>query len=598
MKLKLYNFIFIVLLCKFCPVFGQDVSLYHQFNGRYDFTFVGNTLNPQENSFQDFPSIYTSSSASLNLNINDVIESAYLYWAGSGTGDFEVKLNDVPLTPDRTFSYQRDSFGLILDYFSAFKDVTNLLQQTGNGLYTLSDLDVTAFIEQHFERSTNFAGWAIVIIYKNDVLPLNQLNVYDGFQAIPDVVNITLSSLNVIDNQDAKIGFLAWEGDSAIANNETLRINNTILSDLPLNPPDNAFNGTNSVTGSSTLYNMDLDIYNIEDNIAIGDISAQIQMTSGQDIVMINAIVTKLNSQLPDATVTVDAIQKECNSRTILVDYTVFNLNCTNPLPTGTPVSIYANGKYIQTILTNVSIPIESSISGQVSIVIPDEIPLDFELQFVVDDTGDGTGIVAELIENNNSFLTDVSLWVSPEFNFLEPLVACNEKFTKGTFNFSNYEDLVKVNQEDSVHFYESLEDATNQINPIFNTTNYVASITPKEIFIRIVNENCFSITSFLLTTKNCPPTIYNYVSANNDTFNDSFFIAGLHDIFLNYKLEIYNRWGRLIWTGKNEDEDWNGYVKEGIGAKNGTDGTYFYLLFLNDIDYPQPLSGYLYLTR
>lgn len=597
-KLKHYNFIFIVLLCKFCPVFGQNVSLYHQFNGRYDFTFIGNTLNPQENTFQDVPIINTSASATLTLGSNDEIESAYLYWAGSGTGDFDVKLNDVPITPDRTFSHQRIVFDLVLDYFSAFKDITTLVQQTGNGQYTLSDLDVTPFIVQHFERKTNFAGWAIVIVYKNNALPLNQLNVYDGLQAIPDQVNITLSSLNVIDDVGAKIGFLAWEGDVGIANNETLRINGTILSDLPLNPPDNAFNGTNSVTGNSDLYNMDLDIYNIQDNIAIGDTSAQIQMTSSQDFVMINAIVTKLNSQLPDATVTIDAIQEECNSRTIVVDYTVLNLIATNPLPAGTPVSIYANGKYIQTILTTVVIPIGGSITGQISIVLPDETPIDFELQFIADDTGGGIGIVTELVENNNSFSTDVSLWVSPAFTTLEPLVSCNEGFTKGTFNFSNYEDLVKVNPADTVRFYESLEEATNETNPIFNTINYVALTTPKEIFIRIDNENCFSITSFLLTTKNCPPTVYNYVSANDDTLNDTFFIAGLHNIFLNYRLEIYNRWGRLIWTGNNEKEDWDGTVIDSIGNKKAPDGTYYYLLFLNDIDNPKPLTGFLFLNR
>ena len=599
-KLKLYNFIFIVLLCKFCPVFGQvqNVSLYHQFNGRYDFTFIGNTLNPEENSFMVTPTINTSSSATLTLGSSDQIESAYLYWAGSGTGDFDVNLNSVPLTPDRTFSHQRIVFDLTLNYFSAFKDITQIVQQTGNGQYTLSDLDVTAFIEQHFERSTNFAGWAIVVVYKNDALPLNQLNIYDGLQAIPDEVNITLSSLNVIDDVGAKIGFLAWEGDVGIANNETLRINGTILSDLPLNPPDNAFNGTNSVTGSSELYNMDLDIYDIQDNIAIGDTSAQIQMTSSQDFVMINAIVTKLNSQLPDATVSIDAIQKECDSRTILVDYTVLNLIATNPLPAGTPVSIYANGKYIQTILTTVAIPIGGSITGQISVVILDEIPLNFELEFIVDNNENGVGIVTELVENNNSFSTDVSLWISPLFNPVPLLISCNEGLTKGTFNFSNYGDLVRENQADTVRFYENLEDATSEVNTIFNTTNYVALTTPKEIFIRIDNENCFSITSFLLTTINCPPTVYNYVSANNDTFNDTFFIAGLHNIFLNYRLEIYNRWGRLIWTGNNEKEDWDGTVMDSIGSKKAPDGTYYYLLFLNDADNPEPLSGYLFLNR
>jgi hypothetical protein len=53
---------------------------------------------------------------------------------------------------------------------------------------------------------------------------------------------------------------------------------------------------------------MDLDVYTIQNNINIGDTSAQIQLTSGQDFVMINAIVTKLNSQLPDATLRINDI--------------------------------------------------------------------------------------------------------------------------------------------------------------------------------------------------------------------------------------------------------------------------------------------------
>jgi hypothetical protein len=86
---------------------------------------------------------------------------------------------------------------------------------------------------------------------------------------------------------------------------KTLRVNGNPLSNPPLNPVNNAFNGTNSFTGSNTLYNMDLDVYNIQNNIKIGDTSAKIQLTSGQDFVMINSIVTKLNSQLPDATIAI-----------------------------------------------------------------------------------------------------------------------------------------------------------------------------------------------------------------------------------------------------------------------------------------------------
>jgi hypothetical protein len=47
-------------------------------------------------------------------------------------------------------------------------------------------------------------------------------------------------------------------------------------------------------------------------------------------------------------------------------------------------------------------------------------------------------------------------------------------------------------------------------------------------------------------------PTVYNYVSANQDSFNGQLYIAGLVDKF---EIEIYNRWGKLIWKG-NQNED------------------------------------------
>ena len=572
------------------------MSLYNQFNGRYDFTFIGNTMNSAENNPSPGFVTGTSSTTTLSLNSTDVIEKAYLYWAGSGDGDFEVNLNSDVITPDRTFSFFRIFNDVTFTYFSAFKDVTSLIQATGNGDYTLSNLDISPFEELHFQRKTNFAGWAIVIIYKNNTLPLNQVNVYDGLQGVPDALSITLSSLNVIDDNNSKVGFVAWEGDAGLATEE-FRMNGTLLSNT-LNPPNNVFNGTNSVTGSSTLYNMDLDIYDIQNNIAIGDTSAEISLTSFQDFVMINTVVTKLNSQLPDATVSIDSVEKQCDSKTIVVNYTVSNLNCTNPLPAGTPISIYINGVLIQTITTPVEIPIDGSISGQITIVLPDTVALNFEIKFVVDDIGDGTGIIAELIENNNTSIVNDSLWVSPTFNPLENLLACNEGFTRGTFDFSSYEDLVKTNPEDTVRFYETLENANADVNPILNSSNYVATTTPKEIFVRVSNQNCFSITSFLLTTRNCPPTVYNFVSANTDSYNDTFTIGGLRDIFLNFNLEIYSRWGRLLWTGNQNTEDWDGYVKDGVGSKNAPDGTYFYLLFLNDVDYPEPLRGFLYLNH
>ena len=598
-----FLFLWIIILFS-CTTFGQNVSLYNQYNGRFDFTFIGNTMNLGENNITEGCEdlLVTSSAASLNLNSSQIIQNAYLYWAGSGTGDFNVQLNSVPITAQRTFSNISISSGL--PYFSAFADVTSQIVSTGNGTYTLSDLDISqTLIEEsgYCNNRTNFAGWAMVIVYKGATLPLNQINIYDGLESIPNAITINLSSLNVIDTTNAQIGFIAWEGDANLAVNETLSVNGTVLSNPPLNPADNAFNGTNSITGSNTLYNMDLDIYSIQNNITVGDTSAQIQLTSGKDVVLINVVVTKLNSQLPDASIVINSNIQDCGSKKITVNYTVFNSNCTSALPAGTPIAIYANGQLVGQTQTTTIIPINGTEIGQLLITLPMGFPNDFNIIIVVDDTGNGNGIVQEILENNNQFSAAFSLGFAPTFHILETKFTCNKGLTKGTFNFFDYSTSVLTNSSDTfVGFYESLADATSATNAISNPNNYTADATPNEIFIRIENQHCFAITSFLLQTKNCPPTVYNYVSNNNDGANDSFFIDGLRNVFMNFELEIYNRWGTLIWTGNNNTPDWDGVATNGLrlDSSNVPEGTYFYILNLNDADFPDPLIGWLYFRK
>ena len=118
----------------------------------------------ENNSIFDFVT-GTESTVNLSLNASDVIEKAYLYWAGSGDGDFEVDLNSVTIAPDRTFSFNRIFNDIEYTYFSGFKDITTQVTATGNGSYTLSNLDISPFEELHLQRRTNFAGWAILIIY-------------------------------------------------------------------------------------------------------------------------------------------------------------------------------------------------------------------------------------------------------------------------------------------------------------------------------------------------------------------------------------------------------------------------------------------------
>ncbi|HEU0136324.1 MAG TPA: gliding motility-associated C-terminal domain-containing protein, partial [Flavobacterium sp.] len=577
MGLKLHKLLWLPLLLLSCVASAQDISLYQQFNGRYDFKFVGNTLVPFENNLDAECSILLTSSAVLTLDPNETLQKAYLYWAGSGTGDLTVKINGFGIPSERQFAL----FDNELDYFCAFADITPIVAAIGNGTYTLTDLDLQDVLtpDAYCNNRTNFGGWAIVVVYEDPSLPLNQLNIYDGLQGVSaniQSLSLQLNSINVIDSNGAKIGFVAWEGDANLDANETLRINNNILSNA-LNPPTNAFNGSNTFTGSSTMYNMDLDSYDIQNYITAGSTTANISLTSSADFVMISTIVTKLNSQLPDATIHIDDVILECESREITVDYTVSNINSTAALPAGVPIAIYADGVLIGTAITTQALAIGESYSATITLVLPAGVADNFELMFFIDRNLQGFGTVNETNENNNTDTEAVSLLLPPTFNLLPAVNACNEGFGAGTFDFSAYEDLIVTNPLHTANFYATMNDAVNGVNEILNSSAYFASSTPTEIFALITDERgCTSITSFTLDTNNCPPIVYNFISANNDGANDVFFIRGLRNIFLNFELQVYNRWGVLVWKGNHNIPDWDGFATEGpiVGSSAVPDGT------------------------
>ncbi len=88
--------------------------------------------------------------------------------------------------------------------------------------------------------------------------------------------------------------------------------------------------------------------------------------------------------------------------------------------------------------------------------------------------------------------------------------------------------------------------------------------------------------------------------SPNNDGVNDAFTIRNLRALYPNFKLEIYNRYGNLLYTGNNFVPDWNGTATEG-GVKMGGNqvpvGVYFYILEFND-GIRKAVQGRVYLSR
>lgn len=73
--------------------------------------------------------------------------------------------------------------------------------------------------------------------------------------------------------------------------------------------------------------------------------------------------------------------------------------------------------------------------------------------------------------------------------------------------------------------------------------------------------------------------TFYEAITPNGDGRNDVWWIDGI-ELFPENRLEIYDRWGRLVYQRAGYDNGWAGRDHKGVALP---EGTYFYILWLND---------------
>lgn len=402
---------FVLLLLSFTG-FAQKIALYKQFYGSYDFTMMGNTMNVQANGDPNSCEILTASAANLNIAADKEIVAAYLYWSGNGAeqeADLNVKLNGVNVLSQRTY-YKYLNAEKDAAHFSAFAEVTEILKSFGAGIYTLSDLDLRNHIARYC--GVNYVGWSVVVVYSDKNIENNLVGIYDGFESLDEnnpVINILLDGFRVTDAQNSKIAFLAWEGDESLSAGEQLLINAQIMSN-GLNPANNAFNCTNSYSGSTQLWNMDLDLYDLSNHVKANDISLDIQMRTAADVVITNAIVLSVYSVFPDATTIVNSYKNYCNTRIIDVEYTVANYNGNHPLKSNMPVAFYIKGELVGTAQTTTEIAVGKDSKYTTRLTIPKKFGYRFDLEVSVDDEGDRKGIVYEIDEQNNTASSHIDL--------------------------------------------------------------------------------------------------------------------------------------------------------------------------------------------
>jgi len=303
---------------------NTPLALVREFNGNFDFTSTGGSLRtlPNNNGTNDACQIQSTSQAPLlsNVPVGATIKKAYLYWAHSNsTVDNNVTFEGQNVTADlayTTFITTRQFYGYVSDVTDIVTSKTNL--NTTDFVFTDLDIDNSA---TYCGSSTVLGGWALMVFYEDPLLPVSTINVYQGFDSLSDDTNsYTLDSFYAISGAGSKASFLSWEGDENIVGAGTGTIVENLSVEVPGDAPvtlsgdgsqtsNNPYNSTIfDNTGGTTInltnsYGLDWDTYDLTSILDPGDSQFTANVAMGQDFVISNAVVLKVQSNLIAGTV-------------------------------------------------------------------------------------------------------------------------------------------------------------------------------------------------------------------------------------------------------------------------------------------------------
>ena len=91
----------------------------------------------------------------------------------------------------------------------------------------------------------------------------------------------------------------------------------------------------------------------------------------------------------------------------------------------------------------------------------------------------------------------------------------------------------------------------------------------------------CTAISNYYKVKVYLPLIIPNAFTPNGDGINDGWSIEGIED-YSDLRIQIFNRWGNLVYMKYGEYELWNGTSKSGGELPVST---YYYIIELNDMN-------------
>ena len=200
----------------------------------------------------DVAGTFSSSQATLALPSGAQVLWAGLYWGGDSSGAPNAAARDtVKLRAPGASSYGTitgsvDSADVgTTRYFQGFADVTSAVASAGAGVYTVADV-------QSGTGSKHFAGWSLIVVYRDTSEPARNLTVFDGLRVIrssdpPTTIDVSGFRTPPSGVVKTELGLVTYEGDLGIVG-DTASLNGTPLHDAQ-HPQTNYFDSSLSRRG-------------------------------------------------------------------------------------------------------------------------------------------------------------------------------------------------------------------------------------------------------------------------------------------------------------------------------------------------------------
>lgn len=278
----------------------EPLALRRSWAGNLDFFSTGAPLAIDSNNDGKVDMLAASNTVNvgaLEIPAGAVLDAAYLYWGATETAS---NCDQAKLDKQVEFTAPGQPAAMVVaeqchcsasagyDMQLCRAEVTDQLGAL-TGTYAVAGLD--ALIAN---GDTNNASFAIVLVYRSDLLPQRRIGLYDGLLGLSGngtpTTTVALTDIKISNPPQGDLTWYALEGDSAVNQDEFVQVKSlpgggqANLGDA-VNPPNNPFNRTINTTKppQTGVTGVDVDRFSLAGVLKAGDDTLEVTYSAGFD---------------------------------------------------------------------------------------------------------------------------------------------------------------------------------------------------------------------------------------------------------------------------------------------------------------------------